>query len=244
MSLPASLTQFVPSLDRLKPVLAVLEAEQKKRLAERRLTSFRPYAKQFEFFAAGATHRERLLCASNQFGKTVAGGAETAMHLTGRYPDWWPGHRFDRPIRMWGASITGDATRDNVQAKLVGPPESESEWGTGFIPKSDLVSWDRASGTPNLLNNIVVRHVSGGISTIGFKTYDQGRMRWQGPTLDAIWLDEEPPLDVYTEGLTRTNAVADSRLYITFTPLLGMSDVVSMFFRDNAHEPGGHHRND
>lgn len=220
-----------------RKALLALERELKaldQELNSNRLAYFRPYAKQAEFFRAGLTHRERLLMASNQFGKTVAGGYETAVHLTGKYPDWWPGHRFNRPVRLWGASITGDATRDNVQAKLIGPPEQESEWGTGFIPKADLLDWDRANGTPNLLNNIVVRHVSGGTSTIGFKTFDQGRTRWQGPTLDGVWYDEEPPLDVYTEGLTRTNAVADSRVWITFTPLLGMSDVVSMFLAQDA----------
>lgn len=229
MTLLASLMQSGLSSDTLKQTALALEAELRRRRSERRLTDFRPYAKQLEFFREGLTHRERLLMASNQFGKTVAGGAETAIHLTGQYPDWWPGHRFNRPVRFWGSSITGDATRDNVQAKLVGPPEQETEWGTGFIPKDCLLDWDRANGTPNLLNNVTVRHVSGGTSTIGFKTYDQGRLRWQGPTLDGIWFDEEPPLDLYTEGLTRTNAVADSRVWITFTPLLGMSDVVRMF---------------
>jgi phage terminase large subunit-like protein len=31
------------------------------------------------------------------------------------------------------------------------------------------------------------------------------REEWQGETLDWVWFDEEPPLDIYTEGLTRTN---------------------------------------
>ena len=67
---------------------------------------------------------------------------------------------------------------------------------------------------------------------LGFKTYEQGREKWQGPTLHGIWCDEEPPMEIYMEGLTRTNAVANSRVILTFTPLLGMSDVVSMFLND------------
>ena len=39
-----------------------------------------------------------------------------------------------------------------------------------------------------------------------FKTYEKGREKWQGETLDGVWFDEEPPLDIYMEGLTRTNA--------------------------------------
>jgi len=116
-----------------------------------------------------------------------------------------------------------------VQAKLVGPPERVEARGTGFIPKARLLDCKPAMGTPNLLDNATVRHVSGGVSTVGFKAYSQGREKWQGPTRDWIWFDEEPPMDIYIEGLTRTNAVPDARGWITFTPLLGMSDVVMLF---------------
>ncbi len=208
--------------------------ERAKRTWENRLAAFSPYSKQREFFAAGAEHRERLLMAGNQLGKTVAGGYEVALHLTGLYPDWWAGRRFDRPTRWWAASVTSEATRDNVQAKLIGPPEQEAEWGTGFVPKARLLNVDRALGTKNLLDNATVRHVSGGVSTVGFKSYAQERQKWQGPTLDGVWFDEEPPLDLYMEGLTRTNAVPDSIVFLTFTPLLGMSEVVKMFLEADA----------
>ena len=170
--------------------------------------------------------------AANQVGKTIAGAAEVAIHLTGRYPDWWPGIRFDRPINAWASSVTGEATRDNPQSKLIGPPAQESQWGTGFIPTDALLDSPRGAGTPNLLDSVTVQHVSGGISTLGFKHYSQGREKWQGPTLDLIWFDEEPPMDIYMEGITRTNAVRDSRIILTFTPLQGMSDVVRLFLDD------------
>lgn len=233
VNLQASLMRSGLSLDRLTPVLAALEAEAARRKARNRLATYQPYSRQRLFHTEGRQHRERLFMAGNQLGKTIAGGAEAAIHLTGRYPDWWDGHRFDRPIKMWAASDTGSNTRDNVQAKLIGPPEQESEWGTGFIPADCLVDTGRALGTPNLLDHALVRHVSGGVSTVGFKTYEQGRQRWQGATLDLLWCDEEPPLDIYMEGLTRTNAVPDGRVYITFTPLLGVSEVVQMFLQDD-----------
>lgn len=207
-------------------MLEALEAERRARRAERRLTEYQPYPKQKRFHNLGATQKVRALFGGNQTGKSITGGAETAMHLCGRYPDWWEGHRFDRPIRCWGAGETGEATRDNVQTKLLGPPERDGEWGTGFIPKAALVGWNRALGTPNLLDSVSVQHVSGGMSTLWFKRYEQGRAKWQGPTLDLLWLDEEPSWDIFSEGLTRTNAVPDARIILTFTALQGLTEVV------------------
>ncbi|MGI9387464.1 MAG: terminase large subunit domain-containing protein, partial [Methyloligellaceae bacterium] len=53
------------------------------------------------------------------------------------------------------------------------------------------------------IDSVVVRHSSGGLSMLNFKAYGMGREKWQGQTLDGVWLDEEPPLEIYLEGLTR-----------------------------------------
>ena len=169
--------------------------------------------------------------AGNQLGKTKAGAAEWAMHLTGRYPDWWQGRRFERPVRLWAAGVTGESTRDNPQRLLIGPPETKEEWGTAAIPGTDLVDWSTSRGVPNALDSVTVRHLSGGLSFLGFKAYEKGREKWQGETLDGVWFDEEPPLAIYSEGLTRTQATGGIAI-MTFTPLLGMSEVVRMFLAD------------
>lgn len=171
--------------------------------------------------------------AGNQLGKTIAGGAEWAFHLTGRYPDWWQGRVFEKSTSMWCAGVTGESTRDNPQRILVGPPALQEQWGTGMIPGDAILDTTPARGIPNALDSIVVRHggggdVQAGQSVLGFKSYEKGREKWQGETLDGVWFDEEPPLDIYTEGLTRTNATGGITM-VTFTPLLGMSEVVLMF---------------
>lgn len=213
---------------RLKSELLDLLTEKKRRAARNRLATYRPYTKQREFHAAGATHRERLLMAGNQLGKTFSGAAEVACHLTGIYPDWWEGLRFTRPTRWWAGSKTGEVTRDGVQRLLVGEPKDSSRWGEGMIPGDALLDHSRRQGVPDALDSVMVHHKDGGVSTLGFKSYDQGREKWQSETLDGVWFDEEPPLDIYMEGLTRTNATGGI-VFLTFTPLLGMSDVVSMF---------------
>jgi phage terminase large subunit-like protein len=170
--------------------------------------------------------------AGNQLGKTIAGSFEWGMHLTGRYPDWWEGRRFDQPGRFWAAGETRVSTRDTIQKLLVGEPEKEEEWGTGAIPGDAIVDTNRAMGVANALDSVIVKHVAGGSSTLLFKAYEQGRGKWQGDTLNGVWFDEEPPLDIYTEGLTRTNATGGT-VMLTFTPLKGMSDVVQMFLSDS-----------
>ena len=75
---------------------------------------YEAYPKQLDFHAADATHRERLLMAGNQLGKTLAGGFEAAIHATGRYPDWWKGKRFDKPTVGWACGVTGEVVRDTV----------------------------------------------------------------------------------------------------------------------------------
>lgn len=173
--------------------------------------------------------------AGNQLGKTWAGGFEVAMHATGRYPDWWRGHVIDKPNRGWVAGVTGESTRDNPQRILIGPPQIEQERGTGSIPGDCILDVSMGRGVADAIDSVQVRHISGGVSVITFKSYEKGRAKWQGETLDWVWYDEEPPIDIYMEGLTRTNATQGRNL-ITFTPLLGMSEVVRMFLGDKTEE--------
>lgn len=205
-------------------------------VADNALSLYKPYPKQFAFHASGGPlHvRERLLRAGNQLGKTWSAGFEHAMHLTGRYPDWWPGATFDEPTIGWAASNTGQTTRDTVQRVLLGQVDS---WGTGAIPRDAIKEIKRAiHGEKDAVETILVRHggggdVQAGTSRVTIKTYDQKRERWQGETLDFVWFDEEPPEDIYFEGLTRTNA-RSGIVTLTFTPLKGMSEVVRRFLQE------------
>ena len=211
---------------------AKLEMELLRREKTNRLKFYRPYDKQRDFHNAGADFKERLFMAGNQLGKTLAGGNEWAIHLTGRYPDWWQGYRFNRPVRLWAAGVTAESTRDNPQRILVGPPQQPGEAGTGTIPQDCIIKSTPARGTAHALDSVVVKHEAGGESVLSFKSYEKGREKWQGETLDGVWFDEEPPEDIYTEGLTRTNTTGGPAI-MTFTPLLGMSEVVRKYLTEN-----------
>lgn len=207
--------------------LRILE-EKSRRVRTNALANYKPYPKQIEFHDAGADYRERLFMAGNQLGKTLSGAAEAAMHLTGRYPDWWAGHMFDKPVVMLAGSESYELTRDGVQRLLIGPPMNEEDWGTGHIPKDAIVGTTRRAGVSGALDSVSVSHVSGGTSTLLLKAYEQGRGKWQANTVDYVWFDEEPPEDVYFEGITRTNATK-GLIAVTFTPLKGMSTVVARY---------------
>lgn len=216
-----------------------MQQEQARRAKLNRLSEYAPYDKQREFHAAGSEYRERLLMAGNQLGKTLSAGAEVAMHLTGRYPDWWAGYVFDKPVNAWVSGITGESTRDNPQRILYG---QLLQVGTGMIPLNAIKDATNKRGIPNALDTLVVKWGGGGDvqaqdSLCGFKSNDQGREKWQGPTLDLVWFDEEHDEDIYAEGLTRTN-VAYGPVMTTFTPLKGMSNVVKRFLLDKV--PGTH----
>jgi phage terminase large subunit-like protein len=210
-------------------LLAALEKEATRRASQNRLTDYKPYAKQSEFHAAGKLYRERMLMAGNQLGKTLAASMETAMHLTGRYPADWPGIRFDKAVRWIAGSESTELTRKGVQRLLLGAPENRGAWGTGAIPKDALVDYSMRQGVPDAVAAIVVRHISGEVSSVQLQSYDQGRSKWQADTLDGAWLDEEPPEDVYFEVLTRTNTTLGP-VYTTMTPLMGVSNIVKRFY--------------
>lgn len=215
-----------------------LHAELERRKSGRKLTTFYPdegplrrelYPKHLEFFLAGAHKRERLFLAANRIGKTEgAGGYELTCHLTGQYPTWWQGRRFARSNNWWAAGDTRETVRDILQRKLLG---KQGDPGTGLIPREAIVKTSPGF-IPDAVQAIWVKHASGGMSVVQFKSYDQGREAFQGTEQDGIWLDEEPPEYVYTECLLRT-MTNDGLVMLTFTPLRGMSDVVLAFL------PGG-----
>jgi phage terminase large subunit-like protein len=189
-----------------------------------------PTPKQLEFHAAGGIPGKRFIAlgAGNQEGKTFGGAMEIAFHMTGLYPEWWEGYRFPGPTMGWIAGVTGESTKDNPQRTLLG---EKRYWGTGTIPKASLFGDPvmARGGVPDSVDSFETNHTSGGRSIAWFKSYAEGREKWQGRTLDWIWFDEEPPEDIWNEGLARLmKKMGIAR--VTFTPLKGMSKVVSLFY--------------
>lgn len=208
-------------------------------------TSPGPYPWQVEFHNAGAKYRQRALLAANRVGKSLAGGAEAAMHLTGIYPPWFQGRRFDGPVSSICGSLSFKMIRDATQCSLFGQVDREHEVrdlpGTGWIPKNDIGDFGfKQCGVCNVVDYCRVKHHApdgrhDGWSTVNFTTYEQGAEQFQATEQHFIWLDEEPQdLQVYTECLMRVMTTR-GLVFITRTPLYGMSEIVLKFVRE---EPG------
>ena len=191
------------------------------------------YAKHMAFITAGATNRERCFMGGNGVGKSVLGAYETSLHATGRYPDWWTGLRYPNAIPMWVGGDTGETVRDITQVKLFGNVSKDPELlGTGLIPRDaiDAESIRYRPNTNRCIDFARVKNRDGGWSIVSMKSYEQGRKAWQGTEIPWIWLDEEPPADIYGECIMRGRTV-DGHIALTFTPLSGWTDVVDGYMK-------------
>lgn len=229
----------------LSGLLSELERRRRMRMLQTMFPDTGPlrrelYPKHLEFFrslapkstgaAAGdgqiTRASERVFMAGNRVGKTMAAGTEISYHLTGQYPDWWDGHRFDKPTRWLASGDTHETTRDIIQLKMLGATTDRKEdYGTGLIPGEAIENVVPRPHVKGAAEKILVRHVSGGTSELWLRSYVQGREIFQGFELDGFWADEECPQDVYEEAMVRL-MTRNGLSILTFTPLNGLTPLV------------------
>jgi len=190
--------------------------------------SFTPYPYQQTFINESAFSLTRFLMAANRCGKSEGAAYELTCHLLGEYPDWWTGRKFDEPIKALAAGVSNSTIRDIMQDKLLGEPTDRSSWGTGFIPKKAIGTTSRKAGVPDALSSLMVKHISGGWSKVVFLSYESGKEAFMGTSYHFVSLDEEPPVDIYSQAL---RAVTDCNgvIAITATPENGVTDLVRQF---------------
>ena len=193
------------------------------------LKYFRPFEHQRKFFATGESERRGIL-AANRIGKTVSTCYETAMHLTGQYPDWWTGKRFNKPITAMVAGEGWNQVAMVLQNELLGSQDVKiaESLGTGAIPRDCLVFDTMRNDGANCLG-IEVRHTSGVNSYLLFANYTQEVRQMQGFKLNLAVFDEQPPDDFFSEIVTRT-ATTQGQVLCSFTPLKGLNGLVSKFW--------------
>lgn len=205
--------------------------EKAKREPFWKIKTFKPYGWQMEYITASSTCFQLLAMTGNRCGKTYTGAAIMAIHLTGLYPHWWVGRRWDRGITAWASGISTDTTRDILQSELLGDWRDPMAYGKGMIPKELIIETVNKPGVPGAVQAVLVRHTSGDVSALSFKSYEMSQDKFMGTAIDLIWLDEECPKDIYTQCVTRT-ATTGGIVYLTFTPEQGMTEIVKDFLYD------------
>lgn len=219
--------------DTVADILKQIEYDEKYRSIRR----FSPYDYQKELFDAGKHFMSRFACFSNRCGKTYSGAREMAYHLTGKYPVWFDGHRFNRPIKAWAIGITGDSTRKVLQQELLGTIDirQEDEIGMGSIARDDILMEKMEKDGPRVLVARIKHYNEEGVydgdSLLEFRSTQQGVATLMGTAQDFIWLDEEDEhnsMEIYTQCMTRLATTA-GRLLITATPENGLTSLIQKF---------------
>lgn len=208
--------------------LARVEAELKKRKKDDRLSGYnkgeKRHKKQIAFHKC--KKRNRWVFGGNRSGKTECGAVECLWILRGIHP-----YRKNRKdVSGWAVSLSRQVQRDVAQAKIL-----------RYLPKSwiaEIVMCEGRKGSPaaGVIDFIKIKNVFGGTSTLGFKSCDQGREKFQGSSLDFVWFDEEPPQDIYEECVMR---VMDRRgdIFGTMTPLKGRTFIYNEIYLNVKRSP-------
>jgi len=183
---------------------------------------------QWEFYRCGKYARERMLCGGNRVGKTILPTVELVYHLTGLYPEWWIGDRFDDPILAWELATSNDKSK-NVQQKLLLGPGGAKRPGGGLLPLECIVDIStRQCGIDNVADTVTVRWKAGQtrrekLAHLCYKSYSQGIEAFAGESVPWIRFDEEPDPGnakhhgVWGECLTRL-LDCNGHLVVTYTP--------------------------
>lgn len=189
------------------------------------------YPKHKDFFKAGLDTKQRMFIAANRVGKTYGAGFEIVCHALMWYPEWWQGRRVEMKQheiqRIWIGADTNQNSRDVIQEKLLGSTNLNT-YGTGLIPRDSIKNITSKTGVNGLADTITVRRSDGGITEIILKSYQQGREPWQGTQVNIIWLDEEPPHDIYQECVMRL-LTGNGFMLLTFTPLNGLTKLITEY---------------
>ncbi len=208
--------------------IAEIDAELKKRRAANKINLYnkgkKKHKKQLAFHKC--KKRNRWVFGGNRSGKTECGAVECLWILRGVHP-----YRKNRKdVFGWAVSLSQQVQRDVAQAKIL-----------SYLPKSwiadiTMLSGRKDSPASGVIDQIKIKNVFGGVSTLGFKSCDQGREKFQGSSLDFVWFDEEPPRDIYEECVMR---VMDRRgdVFGTMTPLKGKTFIYNEIYLNIRKNP-------
>lgn len=144
----------------------------------------------------------RALFWGNRVGKTRWSSQEVVRYAFGmhEYRD------IKAPIEIWCACPSFDQQKDTTQKTL-----------EELIPRHLIkdISWIRKG----VWSEVILTNGS----RITFKSYEQGREKFQGVGKRLIWFDEEPPQDIWEECFVRRSAGEELDIILSMTAVKGMT---------------------
>ncbi len=165
--------------------------------------------------------RLRLVLGGNRSGKTISGVWEGMCFAMGNHP-----YKPDLFVPKGAKIVVASQTTKTMREYL-------NDYIFKFLPENaiDHISYIRNE----IIDYIQLTEAYGG-RRITLMSYDQGRKRFQGFSAFAAHLDEEPPEDIWQEILPR---LMDQKgyLWMTLTPLLGMSYVYDTLYLNPDKDP-------
>lgn len=177
-----------------------LNHEWERRQKENPLRYVRMHPKQEQFHKT--PQPTRALFWGNRVGKTEIGAIETARYLQGKHEY----REINLPVEVWSICPSFDAQSETTQKKLL-----------TYLPENEIA--DKTYIRKGILSTLTLKNGS----KISFKSYEQGREKFQGAGKRLIWFDEEPPKDIYQECIVRQEAGQPLDVILTMTPIKGMT---------------------
>lgn len=162
------------------------------------------YAKQHDKqkLCTATPHAIRALFWGNRVGKTEWGASETTRYATANHP-----YREVKPaVEIWCACPSYEVQEETTQKKLL-----------AYLPPDEIESISYLRG--KIIKKIRMKNGT----IIDFKSYDQGREKFQGTGKRLIWFDEEPPKDIWEECFVRVEAGQPLDVILTMTAVKGMT---------------------
>ena len=198
-----------------------IEIEQNRRYKNNLILRYNAGAKKHKKQVAfhKCKKKNRWVFGGNRSGKTECGAVESVYIARGIHP-----YRKNRDnVFGWVVSLSQQVQRDVAQEKIL--KYLNPDW----IVEVTMLSGKKDNLSSGVIDQIKIKNVFGGISTIGFKSCDQGREKFQGTSLDFVWFDEEPPKDIYDECQMRLLDKSGT-MFGTMTPLKGLTFVYNEIY--------------
>lgn len=192
--------------------MAELLLERERRIKANPLKYAQQHPKQIE--ATSSKKPIRALFWGNRVGKTEWGAQEAARFVLGDHPN----RDIVVPNEGWISCPSFDLQMESTQPKL-----------KRYLPEDAIEHIDYVHS--GIWKNVRLKNGS----KITFKSYEQGAGKFQSAGKRWIWFDEEPPSDIYEECVVRQEAGIPLDMWITMTPVNGMTWIYDEIYTDTSN---------